>query len=142
MNVYFAHSLRSYGTAPAFQAKAAITQQWPGSTLQDPEHLDWNELVYRVGSHEAAYEHTAQNADVVAVLEHQGYVGKGVFTIVEHALRLQKPVFAFRDAKWCAVSNALLFDGGRDWKVRYAQINIGVPAGAAPARASKSADLF
>lgn len=124
--IYFAHSMREYATARAGVALQEIARLWPGARVLDPEALSWSWLERALGGCEAVYRWAVEHTAWLVVLEHQGHVGRGVYTEVSLALEADKPVWALRrqhDRTWerCRVEGVELIDR-RDWKVRYGRL--------------------
>lgn len=129
--VYYAHSLRDYGSERARAGRRFIERLWPAARVLDPEDLDWSAVVREHGSHERAYEHVVGRARVVAVLEYQAHVGRGVFMEVSLALRDQKPAVVLRGSGVHEVRGVEVVDT-RDWKVRYGRLLAGARICALP----------
>jgi len=119
--VYFAHSMRDYGTPVAVEAKRDITRLLPDTEILDPEELDWNGLTRQLGSCEAVYDHVVARSHRIAVLEHAQHIGRGVFEEASRGLRSRKPVHVLRDHQLVPVERVAVVDKN-DWKVRYGRI--------------------
>jgi hypothetical protein len=121
MIIYFAHSMRDYGTRAAREAKAEIQRLRPDATISDPEEMDWNGMMKRLGSHDAVYRKVVQEADEVVVLEHMQHVGKGAYTEITMAIQLGKPCYALRRGALVPIVGARTVDPN-DWKIFYGRV--------------------
>lgn len=138
--VYFAHSMRDYGS---YEAQAAVMlirdlyrKRGESFCIFDPEDLPWDTLGARLRSSSIADENPnelvfdwviAQSHEIVA-LEHAGYVGRGVYSELERGLAQQKPCYVLRveslqPHRLVPVKGLRLVDP-EDWKVRYGAVEI------------------
>lgn len=119
--IYFAHSMRDYGTQRAREAREAIERLFPLAWVYDPEEIHWNYLQTKLGSCEAVYDYVVSRSSRVIVLEHQNHVGRGAFEEVSLALSKPIPVGVLREGKIKEVKEVALVDPN-DWKIRYGRI--------------------
>jgi hypothetical protein len=119
---YFAHSKLIYNTE---EERKLLT------LLRDKESLEGfgiglgevicpNNNMGELGSM-TPYLKMVQKCDIVVAHEFTGYVGRGVYAEVKHALKFGKKVFAIRDEKLLEVEDLIIYDPN-DWKVRYGQL--------------------
>lgn len=123
--VYFAHSIRDYGSVLAAQARAAIDDRWPAAELADPEKMDLVGIVGQEGGWDQAYRRIIHEecgkGGAVVVLEHMEHVGRGVFTAVTYALEATIPVWVYRAGRFQRVREAII-SNAHDWKVAYGRL--------------------
>lgn len=115
MRAYFAHSKLDYGTRKEVRVRLRIRQRF-GDVLCPNRDIGERGSI-------APYLEAIDQCQTVAVLEHGGFVGRGVFVEVEHALSRKKPVWALRGPDWAPVKGVRLFDPD-DWKLRYGKLQI------------------
>lgn len=124
--IYFAHSLRIYGTPEAKRCRAVIERyaKRRETEILDPEDLDWDDLVTNLGSHDAVYDYVIRESSEVIVREHQNHVGKGAHDEVLRALLAHKTVWRLSpDLKKIHPVSKINIVNGNDWKIRYAQLH-------------------
>jgi len=122
MNIYFAHSIRDYGTQKSRDAMVAIRERWPGAKVYNPEGMqkDFRQVTAEI--YEKILRRCLGDGEgLVAVLEHQDSIGRGVFTEVNLALRWGFPVFVLRDGEFVEVSSTC-GENRRDWSVHYSSL--------------------
>jgi hypothetical protein len=122
--VYYAHSMRIYGTPEAAKAKAAISALLPEFEILDPEEMPWKELAKKYGN-SAVYEYVVKKSARTVVYEHQGHIGRGVTEEVVRAQRLQRPLHVLRglDTEPALIPiKSWAKAPGNDWKIRYAYV--------------------
>jgi hypothetical protein len=110
--IYYAHSKMIYGTMQEKEEIALLRKKYK---VVDPNN-DMGEL-----GNIQPYLRRIEKCDGVVCSEYNGYIGKGVYTEVEHALRLGKFVFCIRKGKLLVVKELLPVDG-QDWARRYGKI--------------------
>lgn len=128
MKIYFAHSMRDYGKPAAIEARVTIQKfidlsKTKPHEILDPEQMNFQDIVWKQGSYDAAYRWVVEQADIVIALEHQGHVGRGVFTELSLALELKKPTFVVRSGNLVKVASVTP-TGINDWKVRYGTVQV------------------
>jgi hypothetical protein len=124
--IYFAHSMRIYRTPEAKRCRIMIERyaRRRNTKIFDPEDLNWDELVDKLGSHNAVYDYVIRESTEVVVREHQDCVGKGVHDEVLRALLASKPVWRLsEDLKRIHPVTQIQIVDARDWKIRYAELN-------------------
>jgi len=120
--IYFAHSMRDYGTKQAKDARETIQRLIPTAWIYDPEDLNWQGLQLRLGSYEAVYDYVIARSDRVVALEHAEHIGRGVFDEIKRALNRPIPVGVLRRGVIHSVNGIQIVDPD-DWKVRYGRIH-------------------
>lgn len=121
--VYFAHSKLDYGTPAAKRARALIQRIRPGARILDPSRFGkiWPDLVERLGSHDAVYDLVIDCVSEVFALEHQDFVGRGVFNEVAVALRKARPAYAIREGRAVQITGYVVSDPN-DYKRRFGRL--------------------
>lgn len=121
--VYFAHSKLDYCTSRAAKVRSLVREHRPDARLLDPSRFGqtWNDLAERFGSQDAVYQFVVGCADEVVALEHEGFVGRGVFTELEIANQRGLPRFVVRGGKLVPVDSIELFNQN-DFKRCYGRV--------------------
>lgn len=118
--VYFAHSMRVYGTPEAEQARQQIHALRQGWDLFDPEDFTWK-AAEADSSPEEVFQAVIAVSDEVIVLEYEGHVGRGAYQEVLLALASELPVYALRAGQLIQVRAVELVDT-QDWRIRYGRL--------------------
>lgn len=111
--VYFAHSKLIYGTKEEEKALKHLRKVF-GSVVCP--HNDMGEL----GSIYPYLERVSKCCLVVA-LPYKNFIGKGVFSEIEHALALNKPVLVLKGKELKTVYGVVVNDS-KDWKFKYGKL--------------------
>lgn len=134
--VYFAHSLRDYGSPRAGAARQTLQSLWPGSGVLDPSEWGDVDILAEFGSYDAFYVAAVEGCDIVCALEHEGHIGRGVLTECLIALQAKKPVHVLRRNPATRAACARAVIGVRlvdpeDWSERYGRFVVaGTPEAA------------
>lgn len=119
-NVYFAHSMKDYGTKAERDCRSDLEKRWrvmcPNRDLWPMRSFDGSDAMQVCLT-------MVTWCDFVVVMEHQGHVGKGVHTEIESALKQKKRVLVWRDGNTYIVTGMQIVDRN-DWKVKYAKLII------------------
>lgn len=115
--VYYAHSLRKYGTPDEVDEQIVICHVLNAIVINPRLAIDQ-------AAPDAMHQcfELVRKADGLAFSEYAGHIGRGVYAEVRLAQKLDKPVWLLRDGQ--------LYDAfkiqevGLDWAVRYAQVTL------------------
>lgn len=129
MKVYFCYSKQAYDEGLLDTARQSIKNTYPpGTEVIESNDLDWKELVKMHGSQEVAYVEVVADHDEIVVLEHHGYLGKGLYAQLLYARELQKPSYVLR----VRGNYLLLMEVKRvreydtsNWKWKYGVVDVG-----------------
>jgi hypothetical protein len=100
--IYFAHSLRDYGTENSKNAMQVIAKIWPRVEIANPEDFeaDFQKVFAELKSWPATYEKIildkTGSLPIVVVLEYKDFTGRGVYEEVLFALKKGFPVFVIK----------------------------------------------
>lgn len=129
MKVYFCYSKQAYDAGLLEESRKLIEQSYPpGTDIVDSSDLDWKGLVKQHGSQEVAYVEVVADHDEVVVLEHHGYLGKGLFSQLNYAKELQRPAWVLRKTagylRLLSVKRVSINDPS-NWKWKYGVVEVG-----------------
>lgn len=118
---YFAHSKLDYDKEKEHQTKARIAEFGfrvfcPNKNLGETGNI----------SH---YLRVLDWCDLVFALEHDGYIGRGVYAEIERALSIKKPCFVIRKNLFYKIISIKQEPSG-DWRIRYGKIKADTAAAA------------
>lgn len=120
--IYFAHSMRDYGTAREAEAEALIRQARPGCRLANPK--TWGPLWKRLEREldvESVYVLVLSIVDEVVALEHEGHVGRGVYHELFFAGKRGLPRSVVRGGSLVDVHAINIVDRN-DYRVRFGRV--------------------
>ena len=128
MDIYFAHSMRDYGTPRSQDTLRAINDRWPSAVVHDPERFEheFREGIARDGA-DKTYARVLRerlkdrSSSIMVALEHAECVGKGVCSEVRLALQREIPTYVLRKGCMVRVTGVRRIEGG-DWAVHYAKL--------------------
>lgn len=129
MKVYFCYSKQAYDVGLLDEARETLKSSYPdGTEIVDSSTLDWKGLVKQHGSQEVAYVEVVADHDEIVVLEHHGYVGKGLHSQLTYAQELQRPAFVLRKIgnylRLMSVKRVSINDAS-NWKWKYGIVEVG-----------------
>lgn len=113
MRTYFAHSKKIYNTKEEKRIKRILANK--GISIVCP-NTDIGELGGIKG-----YLECIDGCSDVIVHEFMGFVGRGCFEEVAHALHINKPVFAIRGKGLVKIIGVEIYNSS-DWSVRYGKL--------------------
>lgn len=120
-DVYFAHSMLDYNT----EREKLIRDDLESHLLDGMKLVCPNRDLQKLfGKDMNAYLAYVKTCDLVIVLEHGGFVGKGVYLEVETAVDANIPVLVLRDSLLYHVKGVVAFDRN-DWKNKYGKLVVG-----------------
>lgn len=105
-----------------------IERAFPGATIIDSGSLDWEALVAEWKSHERAYLEVVNQYDETVVLEHGGFLGRGLYSQVNYTLEIQHPCWVLRDVATTPtlfVVKAVHVHDPNNWKYYYGMLELG-----------------
>lgn len=116
--VYFAHSMLDYNT----KLEAEVRSTLESYIDKDLKLICPNrDLSATLGKDMYRYLAFVKTCALVIVLEHNKYIGHGVFDEVNTAIRSKIPVFVFRDSNLVPVTGTMVNDPN-DWRFKYAKL--------------------
>lgn len=125
--IYFAHSLRDYGTPKAKRALSQIHRFFPESMVHNPENFasmfrPWGQRIGYTKTYLSFLLWLLRDDGGVVVLEHKGSIGRGVYEEVVHTIDvLGFPVWVLRRGRLERVTNVQI-KNRNDWAVHYGQL--------------------
>lgn len=126
LKVFFPHSRKDYGSARAAAAERAIKSAWPGCEIIDPRFINWKRLAKEEGDSGSADEAIVRDCNIVAGLEHNKHVGRGVFGGLSAGIRLGRATYIVRDGLLLQVSRLITVDPD-DWAIRFGRVEVYPP---------------
>lgn len=118
LKIFFPHSRKDYGSERSAAAERAIKTAWPGCEIIDPRYINWKKLSKEEGSSASADELVVRECNIVAALEHQNHIGRGVFGGLKAGLSLGRATYVVRGTKLVRVIGVATVDVD-DWAVRF-----------------------
>jgi len=118
IKAYYAHSKLIYGTRREISERAFISRRY--------QVLCPNRDIGERGSMEP-YLQAVASCQTVIVSEVDGYVGRGVFEEIKHALKIGHPVLALRASArgftLLSVRSVAVVDS-QDWRYRFGKLQV------------------
>jgi hypothetical protein len=120
--IYYAHSMKIYDTNQEQNEYSLIHSQFPLYKIFCPNNnapISWHNLTSKDVMTECLQK--VKKSKIVIASEYQNHIGKGVFSEVNLALALKKPVYVVRGNKFIPVNSIKIIDAN-DWGIKYGQI--------------------
>ena len=118
--LYYSHSMRIYGTKREQKEISIITKFFPKATIYNPDNIE-------VSSHLNPMRKCLdiiRNASTTGIIisTYKGYTGKGVYTEIQEALAIDKPIWIINRRKITPIGNISIKVININWAVEYAII--------------------
>lgn len=118
--VYYAHSMRTYGTPKESEELYMIKLQfrWPFWRVVNPAELTWDRR-----PNMSDFFKLVEASNAVVFSAYRGFIGRGVYEEVRVAQELGRPVYLVDDT-WGGrpFNGELQIHDANDWAFRYATI--------------------
>lgn len=127
--VYFACSKQSAQQSLLEQCVKEIRHSFVGAAVIDSNTLDWKAILAKHGSQSVAYVDVVSQFDHIVVLEHCGFLGKGLYDQLRYAGEMNKGRWVIKPMgngilKIHTVKNIDVNDEN-DWKYKYGLLTEG-----------------
>jgi len=114
MILYYAHSVRKYGTPQETKELKSIRRQFGNAEIINPRSVGSKVM--------KDYLDIVDTVDIVVFSEYYGYIGKGVYEEVMFALNRNIPLFLLRWGKFYKNFDVVRY--GDNWAVYYAKVEL------------------
>ena len=115
--LYYAHSMKAYGSAKELKDLVNIKNQFPKAEIVNPANENSSDMQH--------YLNLVKSCDIFVMTEYSKYVGRGVYEEYVHALNERKEVWLLRVNRFVPkVHFSLSVYNRHDWKVEYAKVRM------------------
>jgi hypothetical protein len=112
--IYYAHSMLIYGTLKEKQELKILRKKFQNVLCPNQDIGD-------VQKGMSAYLKIVEWADLVVVSEYLGFIGKGVYSEIQHAQNNGIPVKCLRGSKLLEVKDTSIYNAS-DYRIRYGKL--------------------
>jgi hypothetical protein len=124
---YMSHGKALHGSKQADECRTAILTAFDADKVWDTGGRKGVRAANRLGGWDALYDKLIADLlgrfGICVVLEHNGFVGRGVFVEVQRMDKAGVPVYVFRKGKFGRVSQAEVVDPD-DWTYRFGRLSV------------------